>query len=74
MNFGNIKCKICGANINPIKMHDHLLVCKLQAKVERYEKALEFYADEQNYFKNFAQNSYIEKDIGKIAREVLEVK
>ena len=44
-----------------------------QAKAERYEKALEFYADEENYCVTF-EDDYepILKDNGKIARQALK--
>ena len=52
---------------------------QLQAKVERYEKALEFYADEETYETKFATDTdeifdpftLIELDGGKKAREAL---
>ena len=53
---------------------------QLQAKAERYEKALEFYANEETYEMKFAANTdeicvpltVIELDEGKKARQALE--
>jgi uncharacterized membrane protein YgaE (UPF0421/DUF939 family) len=48
---------------------------RLQKKVERYEKALEFYADEDNYFKRVIPpviESNVVTDKGKVARKALK--
>jgi hypothetical protein len=44
--FGNVKCKICGEYINPIRMRDHLLVCELQVENRKLREALILVTDD----------------------------
>ncbi|TWJ95206.1 hypothetical protein [Bacillus licheniformis] len=47
---------------------------KLQEQIDRYQKALEFYADKSNYYPEFEDElfSAIDQDEGQTAREALE--
>ena len=64
-SFGNIKCKHCNEHINPIKLHDHHIECKLKARIEQLEKALEEIAQD-------AKNHPCDCLAGDIADEALK--
>ena len=67
--FGNIKCKYCGNHINPINMHDHLLVCKLETENKRLKKinTTLYYFSEEAKIKLQTENKKLREALKMIA-------